>query len=101
MHVGTFPVARKAVVCARLPAPPIHRYKSENVRHMIKLELLQCRYPCVYFKYLQHGLHARPVSVPGCPAWWRATLTAKRHGSHNESREDQRRGEMPERLPIS
>ncbi|SOE99458.1 hypothetical protein SAMN05446635_7478 [Burkholderia sp. OK233] len=27
--------------------------------------------------------------------------TAERHSSHDESREDQRRSEMPERLPVS
>jgi hypothetical protein len=42
--------------------------------HVVRLELLQCRYLCAYFKYLQHGLHARPVSVPGSLAWWRASL---------------------------
>lgn len=60
---------------------------------VMKLELLQCRYPYAHFKDLQHGLPTRPDS--------KQTSTAERHSSDNESREDQRRREMPERLPVS
>ena len=39
------------------------RTKSKHMPHAIKLELLQCRYPRAYFKHMQRGLPARPVSV--------------------------------------
>ena len=60
---------------------------------VMKVELLQCRYPCAHFKHPQHELLTRPFG--------QQTSTAERHSSHNESREDQRRGKMLERLPIS
>jgi hypothetical protein len=43
------------------------------------------------------GLLASGAHSPG----GEEASTADRYSSHNESREDQRRGEMPERLPIS
>jgi hypothetical protein len=69
--------------------------------HVIKLKLLQCRH------------HVRISNTCGtdCPRDLLAprahspggeqASTADRHSNHNERREDQRRGEMPERLPIS
>lgn len=43
------------------------------------------------------GLLASRAHSPG----GEQASTPERHSSHNESREDQRRGEMPERLSIS
>lgn len=45
---------------------------------------------------------ARPVGVPASVALMaEQASTAERHSRHDERREDQRRGEMAERLPIS
>jgi hypothetical protein len=69
--------------------------------HVIKLELLQCSYPCAHFEYQStdcpRGLLASRAHSPG----GEQASTAERHRNHNESREDQRRGEMLKRLPIS
>lgn len=75
--------------------------KSGRMTHVIKLELLQCRYPHVRISSTcktdyPRGLLASRAHSPG----GEQASTAKRHRNHNESREDQRRGEMLERLPI-
>jgi DNA-binding transcriptional LysR family regulator len=54
-----------------LPAMPIHVVSPREHRHSAKVKVRE------------------------------QASTAERHRNHNESREDQRRGEMLERLPIS
>jgi hypothetical protein len=75
--------------------------KSGRMTHVIKLELLQCRCPCTRSSTRRtgypRGLLASRARSPG----GEQASTAERHRNHNESREDQRRGEMLKRLPIS
>ncbi|SAL75316.1 hypothetical protein AWB68_04745 [Caballeronia choica] len=102
-NTGSF--AQGSAECGRSAEGDLERpaiaTKSGRMTHVIELELLQCRYPCAYFKYLQNGLLARPVSVRAHSSVGEQASNAERHRNHNESREDQRRGEMLERLPIS
>jgi hypothetical protein len=50
---------------------------------------------------IQHGLPAGLLASRAHSPGGEQASTAERRSNHDERREDQRRGEMPERLPIS